>query len=95
LCWNDYYCNGKLLAAARLHLIETESTKTALRLVDFASIIPSLTGKIELVYEGEQEGADYAAQWALTIKNKLNKAENNTSLKVDSIGLNQFLYGDN
>ena len=51
-----------LLAAARLHLTETESTKTALRLVDFASIIPSLTGKIELVYEGEQEGADYAAQ---------------------------------
>ena len=33
--------------------------------------------------------------WALTIKSKLNKAENNTSLKVDSIGLNQFLYGDN
>ena len=26
------------------------------------SIIPSITGKIELVYEGEQEGADYVAK---------------------------------
>ena len=171
-----------LVAAAKLRLIETESTNTALRLVDFASIIPSITGKIELVYEGEQEGADQVAQllidkavitqfekifpsipklekegvkttytdiiawfdsnyielnytstdtefcknlnsikpllmvieehvpqlakedqaffmelilWALTIKKKLDKAENNTSLKFDSVGLNQFLYGDN
>ena len=51
-----------LVAAAKLRLIETESTNTALRLVDFASIIPSITGKIELVYEGEQEGADQVAQ---------------------------------
>jgi magnesium chelatase subunit I len=26
------------------------------------SIIPSITGKIELVYEGEQEGADHVAK---------------------------------
>ena len=171
-----------LVAAAKLRLIETESTNTALRLVDFASIIPSITGKIELVYEGEQEGADQVAQllidkavitqfekifpsipklekegvkttytdiiqwfdsnyielnytatdtefhkninsikpllmvieehapqlekedqafcmelvlWALTIKNKLDKAENNTSIKFDSVGINQFLYGSN
>jgi magnesium chelatase subunit I len=25
-------------------------------------IIPSITGKVELVYEGEQEGAAYVAQ---------------------------------
>jgi magnesium chelatase subunit I len=51
-----------LYAAAKLRLIETGATKTAIRLVDFVSIIPAITGKIELVYEGEQEGAAEVAQ---------------------------------
>ncbi len=51
-----------LYAAANLRLIETASEKTAIRLVDFVSIIPAITGKIELVYEGEQEGAAEVAQ---------------------------------
>ena len=51
-----------LFAAAKLRLIETEAEKTSVRLLDFMSIIPSITGKIELVYEGEQEGADYVAK---------------------------------
>jgi len=51
-----------LMAAAKLRLIETGAKKTTIRLVDFMSIIPSITGKIELVYEGEQEGADEVAK---------------------------------
>ena len=51
-----------LMAAAKLRLIESDSAQTTIRLVDFMSIIPSITGKIELVYEGEQEGADYVAK---------------------------------
>ena len=51
-----------LMAAAKLRLIENGSEKTTIRLVDFMSIIPSITGKIELVYEGEQEGADEVAK---------------------------------
>lgn len=51
-----------LIAAAKLRLIETATDKTTIRLVDFMSIIPSITGKIELVYEGEQEGADQVAK---------------------------------
>lgn len=51
-----------LMAAAKLRLIETGDEKTTIRLVDFMSIIPSITGKIELVYEGEQEGADEVAK---------------------------------
>ena len=31
-------------------------------MIDFPSIVPSITGKIELVYEGEQEGADEVAR---------------------------------
>ena len=51
-----------LIAAAKLRLIESDSAETTVRLVDFMSIIPSITGKIELVYEGEQEGADEVAK---------------------------------
>ncbi len=51
-----------LMAAAKLRLIETGAEKTAIRLVDFVSIVPSITGKIELVYEGEQEGAAEVAK---------------------------------
>jgi magnesium chelatase subunit I len=51
-----------LMAAGKLRLIETDSESTTIRLVDFMSIIPSITGKIELVYEGEQEGADEVAR---------------------------------
>jgi len=51
-----------LVAAAKLRLIETGTDKTTVRLLDFISIIPSITGKIELVYEGEQEGADHVAK---------------------------------
>src|SRR5690625_5765938 len=31
--------------------------KTTLRVSDLFSMVPALTGKLELVYEGEQEGA--------------------------------------
>lgn len=51
-----------LMAAAKLRLIESDAEKTTVRLVDFMSIVPSITGKIELVYEGEQEGADHVAK---------------------------------
>ena len=51
-----------LISSANLRLIETDSEHTGIRLTDFMSIIPSITGKIELVYEGEQEGAAEVAQ---------------------------------
>lgn len=51
-----------LIASAKLRLIETGAEQTTIRLVDFMAIIPSITGKIELVYEGEQEGADEVAK---------------------------------
>ncbi|MGZ5211318.1 MAG: magnesium chelatase, partial [Kaistella sp.] len=51
-----------LMAAAKLRLIESDVERTTVRLLDFMSIVPSITGKIELVYEGEQEGADHVAK---------------------------------
>ncbi len=42
-------------SAERRMLLNSEAETTA-RIVDFWGIIPAITGKIELVYEGEQEG---------------------------------------
>ena len=46
-----------LLSTAERRALINGDGKTTLRLSDFVGIIPSITGKVELVYEGEQEGA--------------------------------------
>lgn len=51
-----------LLSTAERRLLKSGEKKTAVRLSDFMGVIPSITGKIELVYEGEQEGAGSVAE---------------------------------
>ncbi len=51
-----------LLSTAERRAIKSEDEKTTVRLSDFMGVIPSITGKIELVYEGEQEGAGFVAE---------------------------------
>ena len=46
-------------AAERRALVNNE--KTYIRVSDFYGVIPSITGKVELVYEGEQEGPGIVA----------------------------------
>ncbi|WP_062058803.1 hypothetical protein [Aquimarina longa] len=46
-----------LLSTAEYRTLQSGTTHTLLRLSDFTGIIPAITGKVELVYEGEQEGA--------------------------------------
>ena len=50
-----------LSGAERRALINNES-QTVIRISDFFGLIPSITGKVELVYEGEQEGPAIVAQ---------------------------------
>ena len=50
-----------LLSSAEQRLFRNNESKTTVRLSDFSSIIPAITGKVELVYEGEQEGAEFVA----------------------------------
>ena len=50
-----------LLSTAERRALKNGDRKTMLRLSDFVGIIPSITGKVELVYEGEQEGAAMVA----------------------------------
>ncbi|WP_081210104.1 magnesium chelatase [Salegentibacter sediminis] len=46
-----------LLSTAERRSLKIGEDKTTLRFSDFMGVIPSITGKVELVYEGEQEGA--------------------------------------
>lgn len=51
-----------LLSTAERRALKSGVEKTSVRLSDFMGIIPAITGKVELVYEGEQEGAAIVAQ---------------------------------
>jgi magnesium chelatase subunit I len=51
-----------LLSTAERRALLAGSNKTTVRLSDFMGIIPAITGKLELVYEGEQEGAAFVAE---------------------------------
>lgn len=50
-----------LLSTAERRALLSGDDQTSLRLSDFVGIIPAITGKVELVYEGEQEGAAMVA----------------------------------
>ena len=50
-----------LLSTAELRMLKNKETTTSVRLSDFNGIIPAITGKVELVYEGEQEGVSTVA----------------------------------
>ncbi len=50
-----------LLSSAELRLIRSGDESSTIRMTDLLGIIPAITGKVELVYEGEQEGAEEVA----------------------------------
>ena len=51
-----------LISSAERRMLITSDKKVSVRVSDFVGIIPAITGKVELVYEGEQEGAGIVAQ---------------------------------
>jgi magnesium chelatase subunit I len=46
-----------LMSAAERRCILNNEKETIVRISDFNGVIPAITGKVELVYEGEQEGS--------------------------------------
>ncbi|EPR66172.1 hypothetical protein [Cyclobacterium qasimii] len=50
-----------LISAAERRLYINNENDTIVRIVDLIGVIPAITGKVELVYEGEQEGAGIVA----------------------------------
>ena len=55
-----------LLSTAERRMLLSSDGTTAVRFSDFMGVIPSITGKIELVYEGEQEGSAAVAMQLLS-----------------------------
>ena len=51
-----------LVAAAERRALLNSEKNVTVRISDFTSVVPSITGKVELVYEGEQEGPAIVAQ---------------------------------
>ncbi len=51
-----------LISAAELRLLKSGEKSTFTRISDFIGVIPAITGKVELVYEGEQEGPGIVAR---------------------------------
>ncbi|GAA4387607.1 sigma 54-interacting transcriptional regulator [Hymenobacter koreensis] len=52
----------QVIAAAERRALLNGETKTKVRIGDFLAAVPAITGKVELVYEGEQEGAGIVAE---------------------------------
>jgi magnesium chelatase subunit I len=50
-----------LMAAAEIRMLQNGETSTSIRMADFEAILPAITGKVELVYEGEQLGSENVA----------------------------------
>jgi magnesium chelatase subunit I len=51
-----------LVASAERRSIINNEKSAFIRITDFIGVIPAITGKVELVYEGEQEGPGIVAQ---------------------------------
>jgi magnesium chelatase subunit I len=62
----------QVISAAERRMVMNGETSTTVRITDLYHMIPALTGKLELVYEGEQEGAVNVA------KHLIGKAINKT-----------------
>lgn len=65
-----------LVSTAERRMLLSGDEKTIARISDLQGVIPAVNGKIELVYEGEQEGAGIVAQ------NLLGKAIRNEFLQL-------------
>lgn len=92
-----------LLSTAERRTLLNGADNTMVRLSDFAGIIPAITGKIELVYEGEQEGADSVAELLIddAVKSlfpeyfpKINKLERKDEETVYDELLHWFFQGE-
>ena len=55
-----------LISTAERRMLINNDKKTRVRITDFWGVVPAITGKVELVYEGEQEGPYNVAMKLMT-----------------------------
>ena len=55
-----------LLSTAKRRMLMNGDDQTSLRMADFLGVISAINGKIEFVYEGEQEGAEQISCYLIT-----------------------------
>lgn len=72
-----------LISAAERRLLLTGEKNTVIRFSDFMGIISAIIGKVELVYEGEQEGAAFVAR--LLIEKAVNTLFANYFPKIEKL----------
>ena len=72
-----------LLSTAELRMLTNGEENTSVRLGDFTGVIPAINGKIELVYEGEQEGAASVAQ--ILIQNSIKTLFSSHFPKIEKL----------
>ncbi|MCM4163146.1 MULTISPECIES: magnesium chelatase [unclassified Arenibacter] len=72
-----------LMSTAERRLLKNGQESTMVRLSDFMGVIPSIIGKIELVYEGEQEGSGSVAE--ILIEEAVKSLFLNNFPKIDKL----------
>ncbi len=72
-----------LMSTAERRLLKNGQETTMIRLSDFMGVIPSIIGKIELVYEGEQEGSGSVAE--ILIEDAVKSLFQNYFPKIDKL----------
>ena len=72
-----------LLSSAELRSLRNKEKNTTIRLSDFMGIVPAITGKVELVYEGEEEGGDFVAKQL--IENAIKKLFSSHFPKIEKL----------
>ncbi len=55
------------ISAAERRALRNGEARTIVRIGDLQAVVPAITGKIELVYEGEQEGPEHVAKHLLSV----------------------------
>ena len=56
-----------VISAAERRALRNGEARTTVRIGDLQAVVPAITGKIELVYEGEQEGPEHVAKHLLSV----------------------------
>jgi magnesium chelatase subunit I len=90
-----------LVSTAERRMIINGNTATTTRITDFWGVVPAITGKVELVYEGEQEGPYNVAMHLLSgaikeifLENFPTPDEIESGIEKDPYGTIKAWFGD-